>query len=78
MPKQWSGRYLILFCLLIGTLALTACGPISIWQPAAPQRSLARDGGARLTLHVACLLHCPQLRPDETARRNCCRTLTAD
>ena len=26
MPMRWNGRYLILFCLLIGKLALTACG----------------------------------------------------
>ncbi len=59
MPMRWNGRYLILFCLLIGTLALTACGPISIWKSPAPQHSLARDGGARLTLHVACLPTAP-------------------
>lgn len=59
MPKRWNRRYLILFCLLIGALALTACGPVSLWKAPAPQHSLARDGGARLTLHVACLPTAP-------------------
>jgi hypothetical protein len=39
MPKRWNRRYLILFCLLIGALALTACGPISLWKAPGPQHS---------------------------------------
>lgn len=53
--KHWNGRCLVLFVALL----LTACAPIGVRQSVTPQHSLARDGGVRLALHVACLPTAP-------------------
>jgi preprotein translocase subunit SecD len=53
--KHWNGRCLALFVALL----LTACSPIGLRQSVTPQHSLARDGGAQITLRASCLPTAP-------------------
>lgn len=59
--RRWRGSALMLLSLCCATclLALAACSPVGVRQSTATQHSLARDGGARITLRAACLPDAP-------------------
>ena len=59
MRRRWDGRYLALVFPLMLSLLLVACSFSGQGQPLAPQHTLARDGGVRLTLRASCLPSAP-------------------
>lgn len=59
MAKRWTWGYLIALSIALSLLVLTACAPIGLRQSVAPQHTLARDGGTRLTLRATCLPSAP-------------------
>lgn len=59
MRRRWDGRYLALLFPLMLSLLLVACSFAGQGQPLAPQHTLTRDGGARLTLRASCLPSAP-------------------
>ena len=67
MPKRRIGRCLIASIGLL-IVPLAACSPANVQQSLAPQHTLARDGGVRLTLRASCLPDAPSC--DLTKQRN--------